>query len=235
VRVLAVSSDGRHTELNAPTLREQGVDVVLENWRSLVAPPEVSPADRARLERAVAAMVQSDAWRDTLRKYRWSDRYLGGVEFERFVREEEGRITTILGRLGTLATPATSPALGWYPASVLTALGVCVIMFVVSVLNSRHRAPPVSPPTANASADRRRALRAIGLISLASAMNIVLIERAGFVVSAVALFWLSARAFDARHPVRDAIWSIVLSIAAYLLFARLLQISLPAGVLARWI
>ena len=44
----------------------RGVDVVLENWRSLVAPPGISDADRARLEKAVQAMVQSDAWQEAL-------------------------------------------------------------------------------------------------------------------------------------------------------------------------
>ena len=91
VRVLAISSTERLAGFDAPTLREQGVDVELENWRSLVAPPGVSSADRRRLETAVAAMVQSQAWRDALVRYRWNDRYLVGAEFERFVDSEEAR------------------------------------------------------------------------------------------------------------------------------------------------
>ena len=59
-------------------------------------------------------------------------------------------------------------------------------------------------------------------------------EAAGFVVSSIVLFWLTARAFDARHPTRDAIAAVLLSVGAYLVFARVLQIPLPAGVLAGW-
>jgi hypothetical protein len=49
------------------------------------------------------------------------------------------------------------------------------------------------------------------------------------------LFWCTARAFDARRPVRDAVFAIGLSLGAYLLFARVLQLQLPSGVLGRWL
>ena len=66
VRVLGISSAERLPGLDAPTLREQGVDVEFENWRSLVAPPGISSADRERLEKAVDAMVRSAEWREAL-------------------------------------------------------------------------------------------------------------------------------------------------------------------------
>jgi hypothetical protein len=49
------------------------------------------------------------------------------------------------------------------------------------------------------------------------------------------LFWFAARAFDERHPARDAVFAVAISVSAYLLFARVLQLSLPAGVLAGWL
>src|SRR5688572_11044769 len=66
VRVLAISSGERLAGLDVPTLREQGVEIVFENWRSVVAPPGITPADRDRLARAVEAMVRSTAWREAL-------------------------------------------------------------------------------------------------------------------------------------------------------------------------
>ena len=69
VRVLAISSADRLPGLAAPTLREQGIDVEFENWRSLVAPPGISAADRADLETAVDAMVKSAEWREALQRY----------------------------------------------------------------------------------------------------------------------------------------------------------------------
>ena len=43
LRALAISSADRLPGLEVPTLREQGVDVEFENWRSVVAPPGISP------------------------------------------------------------------------------------------------------------------------------------------------------------------------------------------------
>ena len=65
VRVLGISSAERLPGVAAPTLREQGVDVEFENWRSLVAPPGISAVDRERLEKAVDAMVRSAEWRES--------------------------------------------------------------------------------------------------------------------------------------------------------------------------
>jgi putative tricarboxylic transport membrane protein len=59
----------------------------------------------------------------------------------------------------------------------------------------------------------------------------VFLERLGFVIAAAVLFWLTARAFDTRHPARDALFAIGMSVASYLLFARVLQLQLPAGIL----
>ncbi len=65
-----------------------------------------------------------------------------------------------------------------------------------------------------------------------SSLNLALAERAGFVIASAVLFWFAARAFDERHPARDAAFAVAVSVGAYLLFARVLQLSLPAGVLA---
>ena len=65
--------------------------------------------------------------------------------------------------------------------------------------------------------------------------HLLLAERGGFVIASAALFWFTARAFDPRRPWRDAVFAVVISIAAYLMFARMLQLSLPSGILAGWL
>jgi putative tricarboxylic transport membrane protein len=66
-------------------------------------------------------------------------------------------------------------------------------------------------------------------------LYLALAERGGFVIASAVLFWCTARAFDARHPVRDGVGAIAVSVAAYLLFARALDVQLPAGLLAGWL
>ena len=228
VRVLAISSAERLPDLAAPTLREQGIDVELENWRSLVAPPNVSEDDRQRLETAVEAMVRSEAWRETLAKYRWNDRYLAGAALRKFSADEEARVESILARLGT-GTPRVSSsalAIGRYPLFVLAGLLATAGTFMLTAYRAGRRRVADRETTAR---------RSVALIGVAIVLHVVLIERAGFVLAAIPLFWLTARAFDMRHPVRDALFAVSLSVAAYIVFARLLQITLPTGVLARWL
>jgi putative tricarboxylic transport membrane protein len=87
----------------APTLREQGVDVELANWRGVVAPPDISEEGRQCLVALVDAMVASPGWQETLQKYGWQDYALSGDAFGEFLKEEQARIVPILKELGLLA------------------------------------------------------------------------------------------------------------------------------------
>ena len=239
VRILAISSAERLPGVDAPTLREQGVDVVLENWRSLAGPPAMSAADRTRLDRAVAIMVQSAAWQETLRRYRWNDRYLAGEPFARFMADEETRVHAILEKLGTggLATTESSN-IGGYPLFVIAGLLLTAASFVVTLVRPPAEGHRGRDELATAGGDTQMLpthTRAVVYIALAIVLNLALLERAGFVIASLPLFWLTARAFDARHPLRDAALGVLLSIGAYVLFSRVLQLTLPAGVLAPWL
>jgi putative tricarboxylic transport membrane protein len=224
VRVLAVSSTERLPGLDAPTLREQGVDVEFENWRSVVAPPGITADERARLGAAIEAMVRSPEWRELLARFRWLDRYLAGDEFAAFAAEEEQRVRAVLRELGTGSSPADRP-LGSYPIVVLAGLAI----FGTAVLVA-HRRARTTEPAVTALHWRSLLLIASGAVAL-----LVLAERAGFVVAAAVLFWLVARAFDARHALRDGVAAVGVAVTAYALFTYVLDLPLPAGVLAPWL
>jgi putative tricarboxylic transport membrane protein len=233
VRALGISSAERLPGVPIPTFREQGVDVELENWRSLVAPPGVSSVDKDRLEKAVDAMVRSAEWRDALQRYRWIDRYLTGSEFTRFAQAEDQRVRAILTKLGLGPEQATESASGVYSLLVLAGL----VFFASAALIERVRARAVSSSSVDAG---RGAMddgrwRPAALIALGMALDLALMEQAGFVLASTALFWLTARAFDRQHPGRDALFALGVSAGAYLLFVRVLSVSLPAGFIARWL
>ena len=100
LRALAISSDRRIPGIDIPTLREGGIDVELANWRSVVAPPGLSTAQRQTLLDAVDRMVRSPQWRATLAKNDWVDFYLPGDAFSAYLRTEEARVTDILKSIG---------------------------------------------------------------------------------------------------------------------------------------
>ena len=223
VRALAISSAERLAGVDALTLREQGVDVEFENWRSIVAPPGISNADRVKLEQAVDAMVRSGPWKDALTRYKWIDRYLAGEPFAQFVDREEARVRDILRKFGTERGETTLTSAGPYPMFVLAGL---LIFGFVSLLDVSSK---------NDSRPLFRDVWPIAWLAAGILAHLLLAERGGFVIASAALFWFTARAFDKTHPARDAAFAVAISVAAYLLFARVLQLSLPAGILAGWL
>ena len=100
LRALAISSGERVAGIDIPTLKEQGIDVELANWRAVMGPPELSPEDRQALLDTVDKTVKSEAWQAQLKSRNWMDVYLAGDEFAAFLKAENERITTTLKAIG---------------------------------------------------------------------------------------------------------------------------------------
>jgi putative tricarboxylic transport membrane protein len=228
VRPLAISSGERLPGLDIPTLREQGIDIEFENWRSVVAPPGLTAEQRQRLERATESMVRSKEWQEALARYRWIDRYLVGDAFARFVEAEETRVQNILTQFGTDEEETASlTAAGPYPVIVLGGLAIFGVAALAGSLKSQVPNPKSQQRFAN--------WRPVALIGVGAVLNLLLAESAGFIIASAALFWFVARAFDPRRPVRDTLFAVGVSVGAFLLFGRVLDLQLPAGILAGWI
>ncbi|WP_328993197.1 tripartite tricarboxylate transporter TctB family protein [Kribbella sp. NBC_01245] len=73
--------------------------------------------------------------------------------------------------------------------------------------------------------------RTVGLLLAAFLVNVVLIERLGWVISGTLLFWGSAFALGNRHYFRNLAIAVGLSLATFYAFAIGLGVNLPAGVL----
>ena len=100
VRVLAISGAERVDAIDAPTLTESGIDLVFTNWRGVVAPPEISDADKAALVGALTTMHASPEWKDVLAKNGWTDAYLPADEFAPFLTEQTTAVEDTLKKLG---------------------------------------------------------------------------------------------------------------------------------------
>ncbi len=100
VRVLATSGEERLEGVDAPTLKESGIDLVFSNWRGIVAPPGISDEDKAKLIGALEDMHASDAWKEALKKNSWTDAFITGDEFSTFLTEQDKRVADVLTKLG---------------------------------------------------------------------------------------------------------------------------------------
>jgi putative tricarboxylic transport membrane protein len=74
---------------------------------------------------------------------------------------------------------------------------------------------------------------ALAYVGAALFLLVALLNRIGFVLAAAAQFWLIARAFHSRRPLRDAIAAVVMAVIVYFVFSRALGLTLPAGILER--
>jgi putative tricarboxylic transport membrane protein len=99
MRALAISSDKRIPGVSIPTLKEQGVDVELANWRGIVAAPGITKAQRDDLIKTVEKGVKSKEWQETLKKNEWSDYYLAGDAYNAYIDSEMKRLGGVLGNL----------------------------------------------------------------------------------------------------------------------------------------
>jgi putative tricarboxylic transport membrane protein len=100
LRALAISADKRQAGIDIATLKEQGMDVELFNWRGVFGAPGISADKQAALIGLVDRMVSAPAWKAELQKKNWSGIYLKGGEFGKYVESEISRITAILKDLG---------------------------------------------------------------------------------------------------------------------------------------
>lgn len=98
MRALAVSAPGKLDGVSS--LKEQGIDVVLGNWRGVFGAPGVTTAQRDALISAVRTATESAAWKETLAKMGWESVFISGDEYKKFVEEDTKRIRGILESLG---------------------------------------------------------------------------------------------------------------------------------------
>jgi putative tricarboxylic transport membrane protein len=103
IKALGVSSAERVESLDAPTLKEGGVDLEFINWRGWIAPGGLSEDDKTALTDLADKMVATQEWKDALAKNGWTDAYMGADEFATFIKEEDARIRDVLNQLGLAA------------------------------------------------------------------------------------------------------------------------------------
>ncbi|NWF28612.1 tripartite tricarboxylate transporter substrate binding protein [Streptomyces sp. PKU-EA00015] len=100
LRLLAVTGPMRVPGLDAPTLREAGLDTDFTNWRGIVAPPGLSDAERDKLIRLVTELHKSKQWQESLKKNGWDDAFLTGDLFGDFLEEQDDEVDSVLKELG---------------------------------------------------------------------------------------------------------------------------------------
>jgi len=100
LRAIGVTSPKRLPGVDVPTFKEQGVDLVLTNWRSVVAAPGITDAQKKALADLVDKLAKSKTWNDILKQKGWDAAYLPGDAFVKFLADEQTRVGNVLKSVG---------------------------------------------------------------------------------------------------------------------------------------
>jgi putative tricarboxylic transport membrane protein len=98
MRALAVSSS--YVINGIKTLKDQGVNVEIYNWRGVYGAPGISAEQRKELIEAVVKGTEHASWKDSLKKNEWAPFLQTGDDFGAYVESEQKRLGGILRELG---------------------------------------------------------------------------------------------------------------------------------------
>jgi putative tricarboxylic transport membrane protein len=104
LRVIGVPSEQRLGGVFAqvPTWREQGVDAVFSQWRGLMGPKGMTPAQIAFWDGVLGKTVQTKEWKDHIERTQLTYRYLDSGQSRDFVAAQNETVRGILAGLGLI-------------------------------------------------------------------------------------------------------------------------------------
>ncbi|MET0898476.1 MAG: tripartite tricarboxylate transporter substrate-binding protein [Mycobacterium sp.] len=97
---LGVLSEERLPGVDAPTAREQGLDVTLSNWRGLYGPPEMPDFALQYWQQALGEMVESAAWKEIAERNQFTTTFMIGDEFQTFLADTQADLKAALEEAG---------------------------------------------------------------------------------------------------------------------------------------
>jgi len=100
MKAIAITSGQRVAGINVPTLKEQGIDVEIGNWRGVYGAAGLTPDQRAALTDMVVKATKSKAWQAALAKNNWTPALLTGKAFDEFVDRDFSALRATMVRAG---------------------------------------------------------------------------------------------------------------------------------------
>lgn len=100
LRLLATSGDKQIDGAGAPTLKEAGLDVAVQNWRMVAAAPGLTPEQKAAVTADIKKLATSKTWQETLKTKGWVDTYLDGDAFSQQLAKDISATETVLKDIG---------------------------------------------------------------------------------------------------------------------------------------
>ncbi len=85
---------------DVPTLREQGTDIVVSNWRGIVGARGLNAAQVSYWEEVLSKAVATEEWIKTLEVQSWDGNFLRSREFRKYIENDYNQTRAIMTELG---------------------------------------------------------------------------------------------------------------------------------------
>ena len=102
MRAVGVTSDTRLPGIDVPTLKEQGINVVIGNWRGVYGAPGITADQRKALTEVIVKATKSKAWQESLDKNGWTPAVMPGPAFDKFVDDEFASLRAVMAKSGMI-------------------------------------------------------------------------------------------------------------------------------------
>lgn len=104
MKPIAVTSESRlkGSAGKVPTLKEQGLNVVIGNWRGVYGAAGITAAQRKALTDMVVKATKSKAWAEALEKNGWTPALLTGPAFDDFVDRDFASLRATMVKAGMI-------------------------------------------------------------------------------------------------------------------------------------
>jgi putative tricarboxylic transport membrane protein len=100
MRPIAVTSATRLKGIDVPTMKEQGYNVEIGNWRGVYGGPGITAEQRKALTDMIVKAVKTKSWAESLEKNNWTPAVLVGKDFDEFVDREFASLRATMVKAG---------------------------------------------------------------------------------------------------------------------------------------
>lgn len=102
MRAIGITAPSRVKGINVPTLKEQGINVEIGNWRGIYGAAGITPQQQKALVDMIVKATKSKAWAEALEKNGWTSALLTGQEFAEFVDKDFANLRVTMVKAGMI-------------------------------------------------------------------------------------------------------------------------------------